>query len=562
MELANIWRQGQIFAFSALDGESKMGDDFVGTLSGDRIGVRFYTKVKRELAIVGYKVRSLEYKAVLSDCISAQTNKGPIRIIYHNTHLIVGDVCEGAVVKVFLDGPVNIEQVDGVEVQDTMDEAFTALCVEGNRFAFAYSKDKQTAINTAKEGMKVDIDQAEEKKLAFQTKHGIEGKYSKLYSKCLSVMKSLLYSPEERFDRIWCTPDRLPHKYLWIWDSVLNAVGMRHINGDVAEGMILALFKYQHEDGMISHMVNFGRLSKITQPPVIAWGAWKVYAVTKNKDFLRQIYEGNKKFLDWCRRERTKGEDELYAWFISDIPATAFDTCRCDESALDNSPRFDDVLNLQAIDFSCYIANEARLMGMIADEIGEDGTYYKEYYELLKGKINAKLWSDDFYYDYDLDSQSIKKVKGITSFWPMFAHVCDREQAEKLVAALKDPKQFGTEFPVPSIALDDPTYKVDMWCGPCWLSTTYYVIDGLRECGYFDLANEVSQQVLAGVNQWYTYGGALYEFFDAENRIPPTALERKGPIVEPYNFDIRVQTIRDYGWTASLCLDLITHLDQ
>jgi len=41
MSIANKWAQGQLFAFSALDGDSFFGDDFVGTLSGDRLGIRF-----------------------------------------------------------------------------------------------------------------------------------------------------------------------------------------------------------------------------------------------------------------------------------------------------------------------------------------------------------------------------------------------------------------------------------------------------------------------------------------------------------------------------------------
>ena len=33
------WGQGQLFAFSALDGDALFTDDFAGTLSGDKIGI-------------------------------------------------------------------------------------------------------------------------------------------------------------------------------------------------------------------------------------------------------------------------------------------------------------------------------------------------------------------------------------------------------------------------------------------------------------------------------------------------------------------------------------------
>ena len=47
--LPNKWGQGQLFAFSALDGESLFTDDFTGTLCGDKIGVIFNTLCRRTL---------------------------------------------------------------------------------------------------------------------------------------------------------------------------------------------------------------------------------------------------------------------------------------------------------------------------------------------------------------------------------------------------------------------------------------------------------------------------------------------------------------------------------
>ena len=67
MILPKKWGQGQLFAFSALDGDSFASDDFTGMLCGDRIGVRFFSKVKRELAIVNVYGRNLAYD-LLSLC--------------------------------------------------------------------------------------------------------------------------------------------------------------------------------------------------------------------------------------------------------------------------------------------------------------------------------------------------------------------------------------------------------------------------------------------------------------------------------------------------------------
>ena len=43
------WGQGQLFAFSALDGDAFFTDDFTGTLSGDKIGIIFHLLCRRTL---------------------------------------------------------------------------------------------------------------------------------------------------------------------------------------------------------------------------------------------------------------------------------------------------------------------------------------------------------------------------------------------------------------------------------------------------------------------------------------------------------------------------------
>ena len=65
MFIADKWGQGQIFAFSALDGKTCAENDFVGILSGDRLGIRFFTKVRRELAIIPNNVSDLSFEGTL-----------------------------------------------------------------------------------------------------------------------------------------------------------------------------------------------------------------------------------------------------------------------------------------------------------------------------------------------------------------------------------------------------------------------------------------------------------------------------------------------------------------
>ena len=561
MKIPNLWGQGQLFAFSALEGNAYMSDDFAGMLSGDRIGIKFYSKIRRELAVVGHQVDDLVFNAVCGDWISADTPKGSIKIIYHNTHLILGQVCETAMPVVFVEGRYDRTFDGDVEVQDTKDGEYTALLCEGNKFAFAYGKSKEEVVKKVKEGIKADIEKAEKIKRAYFEEHSIDGNYDLLYSKCISVMKTQLYSPEYQYDRIFSTPDRLPHRFVWIWDSAFHAIGFRNVKPEIAEDMIMAVFCNQRENGFIPCCSAFGldhpRTSKETQSPILAWGSWLVYEKTGNREFLKNIFEKNGKFLEWCYENRMERED-LFQWYVSVNNLL----CRCGESGMDNSPRFDDATYLLAIDFSCFMANEMRYMSKIAKEIGKDFIKYDDAYERMKASINKLLWDEEtgFYYDYDTETERLHKVKSVASFLPLFAGVCDDDKAKRLVEHLTNPNEFYTEVPLASISVDDATYGIDMWKGPVWINFNYMIAEGLSEYGFGMVARDITEKTVKLVEQWYEKKGVIFEFYDSANIVEPNKLRRKGESIEPYNIDIRVQSIRDYGWSACLSCDMIHKL--
>jgi len=555
----NIWGQGQLFALSALDGESLHSDDFIGTLCGDKIGIRFHSKTKRELVITGIADCAPEFQTVSSDVITINTLKGEINIIYADTRLIIGNVVDGADTIALTEGAFKEEIIDDVKIQNTLDGDFTALLIKDNKFAFALEHSAEAAAKKVQKGIETDIATLKEKHLSLYKNFNMSGsKYDRLYAKCISVMKSQLYSPEGRFTRIWSTPDRLPHKYLWLWDSVFHAIGHRHINPTLAEDLILEIFEAQGDDGFIAHMANLELTSDITQPPVIAWGSYLVYEKSGNKEFLKTVFQRVDKFLHWCHRNRRQSDGMLYTWLTTDN-----DLCRCDECGMDNSPRFDKDTLLEAIDFSCFMANETRFMAKIASVLGdnEQEKYYSEWHEQIKAAVNSKLWSEDdgFYFDYDIKNDEHSKVWSVASFLPLFAGVCDDEKARILLSHLSNPETFCSPFPVPSISKQDPTYGSDMWRGPVWMNYNYMIYTGLKNYGFTDYAKELKTKTLDVVNQWYMNEGTVYEFYDPENIHSPSILNRKGLPYKPYDFNVRYQSIRDYGWTATITMDLLSN---
>ena len=556
--LPNRWGQGQLFAFSALDGESFAGDDLCGTLMGDRIGIRFYLKTKRELSFVKQPHGCPEFEAVTGDLIKCRFANGKtLKIVFSKRNLIVG-VTGGAYPIVFTEGPFDATDENGCEIVNTLDGDFTALKREGDKFAFAFAHTKEDAVSLAEEGMKADIASEEAKKTAYYEKNGLsEGApYAKLFAKCLSVMKTQLYSPEKEFDTVWSTPDRLPHRHLWLWDSVFHAVGHRHQDAALAQDLIRAIWVHQGENGYVPHMADLGMASGVTQPPVIAWGALKVFEKSGNMDFLKEVFEKNARFLKWCERERRKSDAQLYTW-----KTTIDKNCRCDECGMDNSPRFDTLHELYAIDFTCFMANDVRSMAEIADILGkhEEASFYRTWFENIRDAVNNTLWSeeDGFYFDYDIEDNRLHKVWSVASFLPLFAGLCSDKQAKALIAHLNDPESFKTEMPIPSISVKDKTFGSDMWRGPVWINYNVMISEGLNRYGENALADEIIDKTVFHMNKWYEETGTIFEFYDSVSMKTPKVLNRKGVFFEPYGFEMRMQSIRDYGWSCTLLCDIL-----
>lgn len=96
-----------------------------------------------------------------------------------------------------------------------------------------------------------------------------------------------------------------------------------------------------------------------------------------------------------------------------------------------------------------------------------------------------------------------------------------------------------------------------MWRGPSWINYNYMLAKGLKENGYDNLYRKITDKTLSVVNEWYIRTGTVYEFYDSENRIPPYCFNRKGEVFEPYDFRVKYQTIRDYGWSVTLVFDML-----
>ena len=373
--------------------------------------------------------------------------------------------------------------------------------------------------------------------------------------KALSLMKTQVYTPEGNIRHRWTTPDRWPHRGMWLWDSVFHAIGWRHVDPNLAREMLSAVFDAQREDGFIPHCITPSTVSNITQPPILALGVKLVHDAAPDVAWIETLYPKLCAYVAWDLAHRDTDGAGLVEWLIEGHPH-----CRSGESGMDNSPRFDSATQLDAVDFNAFLASECEVLADFAGSLGlrEDAVKWKANHEHLCRLINARLWSEEkqFYMDYDVDRQAFSPVLASSGFLPLICGAASPQQARQLAGHLRDPELFGTAFPVPSIAAKDVGhYAKDMWRGPVWVNVNWLIAHGFERYGMGDVPDELCGKTMDEIEKMYEQYGTFFEFYDDQQALDPPRLLRKGrcaPEENPYH-----QVFHDYGWTATLYVDMV-----
>ncbi len=373
--------------------------------------------------------------------------------------------------------------------------------------------------------------------------------------KCLSVLKTQVYQPEGLNRHRWTTPDRWPHRRMWLWDSAFHAIGWRHLDPELARDAIAAVLDRQAPDGFIAHMMDPWSTSRITQPPVLALAVKLIHEVAPNDAWLKSVYPQLCAYVEWDMAHRDSDGEGLVEWAIEGNPLS-----RSGESGMDNSPRFDAATRMDAVDFNAFLAMEGEILAGMAAAMGcsADVTQWESRHQRLCRLIDQRLWSEayGFYVDFDIERNEPSSVLASSGFLPLLCGAASPAQAQRLAEHLRDPDMFGTPFPVPSIAVRDTDhYCKDMWRGPVWINLNWLIARGFERYGFTDIAAGLRTRTVREIERYCDRFGVPFEFYDDRQEVSPPELLRKGqcaPDENPYH-----QVFHDYGWTASLYVDLV-----
>jgi hypothetical protein len=79
---------------------------------------------------------------------------------------------------------------------------------------------------------------------------------------------------------------------------------------------------------------------------------------------------------------------------------------------------------------------------------------------------------------------------------------------------LLNPARYGAAFGIPSVAMDEPSFKAGFdvwrtWRGPSWMNVAWLLLEPLRELGYTEDAARIAGGMINAVDR-----GGLREYYD------------------------------------------------
>jgi hypothetical protein len=551
-----LWAEGTLFAFSGYDGSTCAVSGMVATLH-DRPGTLLIHTPRRRVLDLGWpddpSDDGVDLDAITGDVL---VGRG-FRVTWSAWHTLMGDLPDGVTPTLTVEGaeaPI-APGSHGVCVSVDEHDALVLVVREG-RFALAYGENLDEADHRAAQGIRQQAENLIPQRLAFFNRVPTREPPADeaLSIKLASVMKVNTLAPEGPFTSRWSTPDRVPHRDLWLWDSAFHAIGMNHLDAELAGEFLEAAVLTQQPDGLIPHQTApTGWQSPITQPPVLAWGCWENYAVTGDAARLARMLPGLLSYLEWDLKHRDRNDNGLLEW----APTDHHPGC---ESGMDNSPRFDRA-PVDAVDFTTFFVHDLRYVARIAEVVGDEARQRRAttLADDAAARLHEHLWDEELglYGDRDASGGELSPTRAVSDFFPLLLKDLPEERVDRITAWLLDSDHFASTYAIPSVSLADPAWGTDMWRGASWVNANYIVIVGLRRHGRQVLADQLARRTLAMVRDGIDRFGVTFEFYDAAGQVDPVDLERKGPRRRPYNLRHKMDSIRDYHWTAALALDLL-----
>ncbi|MGP8259843.1 MAG: MGH1-like glycoside hydrolase domain-containing protein [Acidobacteriaceae bacterium] len=246
----------------------------------------------------------------------------------------------------------------------------------------------------------------------------------------------------------------------------------------VARANHMAFFAQQKPDGQLPAAIKLadpigtdGGYGQIQMVVPIAATAWELAQQTRDDELLATAYASCSRWDAWLRQYRDTRKTGLVEGFCTydtghdNSPRWAGIPNRCPDADARKSPDIPSMPRL-CPDLSATVYGARVALAAMAKALGKrsEESSWQADAEKIRRLILTKLYSPEDAAFYDLDAQNkFVRVRGDVITRVLGEHVVDPVKDKAIFDAvwtrqLHNPSAFWAPYPLPSIAMDDPTF--------------------------------------------------------------------------------------------------------
>jgi glycogen debranching enzyme len=348
------------------------------------------------------------------------------------------------------------------------------------------------------------------------------------------IMRAGLLSTRFYTTREAMAPSKIHYVGVWQWDAYFHALAYRYVDKRLAQDQLRIVLDHQqpngmipdavHDEGVITHL-TLPVEADVTKPPLIAWAALKLYETDGDRDFLDEIYGPLVRWHHWWFQYNDFNDSGIVAY------AHPF------SSGLDDSPLWDAGMPVESPELNTYLYHQMEALARIAEIIGEtaDVPVWRERAAAHVQRMIRHFWDEEAgVFWVKKDNQPVRVLTPF-NLYPLWTGKLPEAMVDRLVAHLTNPAELWPRWPLPTVALNDPSYDgQQMWRGPTWININYIFIEALVRANRADLARALRDRTLELILQHED----IWEYYNPETADHP-------PKAAPM-----------FGWSAAAFIDL------
>lgn len=275
---------------------------------------------------------------------------------------------------------------------------------------------------------------------------------------------------------------------VWSWDHCFNAMALAEHRPKDAWDQWLLPFDFQGENGAIPDYVNDMRACwNFCKLPIHGWALAKMREVMElSREQKETAYQKLSAWTQWwfcCRDQDRDGICEYH---------------HGNDSGWDNSTLFRESPLVEAPDLSAFLVLQMEQLSRLACELGreqEGAEWSRRAGELLE-KMDGHFFQEDgsVVARHSGSHQAIFTDSLQLCLPVILGNRLPQKMKDWLVSRLKEPR-FSGGWGFATEADDSPFYQPDgYWRGPVWAPSTMILIDGLRQCGEGEFADQMAEK--------------------------------------------------------------------